>query len=52
MKDVFGTAILDYQLGNYSEDLVTSTSISVSDTLTISYLFRNYQTCLHLSKQP
>ena len=57
MKDVFGTAILDYQLGNYSEDLVTSTSISVSDTLPIPYLFRNYsdmpsleQTALKLSK--
>lgn len=57
MKDVFGTAILDYQLGKYSEDLVTSTSISVLDTLPIPYLFRNYsdmpsleQTALKLSK--
>ena len=57
MKDVFGTAILDYQLGNYSEDLVTSTSISDSDSLPLPYLFRNYsempsleQTALKLCK--
>ena len=57
MKDVFGTAILDYQLGNYSEDLVTSTSISEADSLPLTYLFRNHsempsleQTALKLSK--
>ena len=57
MKDVFGTAILDYQQGNYSEDLVTSTSISEEDVLPISYLFRDFsempaleQTALKLSK--
>ena len=57
MKDVFGTAILDYQLGNYSEDLVTSTSISEADSLPLPYLFRNHsempsieQTALKLSK--
>ena len=42
MKDIFGTAILDYQLGNYSEDLITSTSISEADYLPLPYLFRNY----------
>ena len=57
MKDVFGTAILDYQQGNYTEDLVTSTSISEEDVLPISYLFRDFsempaleQTALKLSK--
>ena len=57
MKDVFGTAILDYQLGNYSEDLITSTSISEADSLPLPYLFRNHsempsieQTALKLSK--
>lgn len=43
MKDVFGTAILDYQQGNYTEDLVTSTSISEEDTLPLPYLFRDFK---------
>lgn len=42
MKDVFGRAILDYQLGNYTEDIITSTSISDEDILPISYLFRDF----------
>ena len=57
MKDVFGSAILDYQKGNYTEDLVTSTSISEEDTLPLPYLFRGFsempsleQTALNLSK--
>lgn len=41
MKDVFGSALLDYQLGRYTEDIVTSTSISVKDLLPLPYLFRN-----------
>ena len=57
MKDVFGTAILDYQLENYTEDLITSTSISEKDILPLPYLFRAFsempsleQTALKLSK--
>ena len=57
MNDVFGSAILDYQEGNYTEDLVTSTSISEDDTLPLPYLFRAFsempsleQTALKLSK--
>ena len=42
MKDVFGTAILDYQQGNYTEDLITSTSISEDDSLPLPYLFREF----------
>ena len=42
MKDVFGTAILDYQQGNYTEDLVTSTSISEEDVLPLPYLFIDF----------
>lgn len=41
-KDLFGNALLDYQNGNYTEDLITSTSISEDDTLPLSYLFRSY----------
>jgi SAM-dependent methyltransferase len=42
MKDLFGQALLDYQNNNYSEDIITSTSISDADVLPIPYLFRSY----------
>ena len=42
MKDVFGKALLDFFLGNNDEDIITSTSISDNDTLSLSYLFRDY----------
>jgi cyclopropane fatty-acyl-phospholipid synthase-like methyltransferase len=41
-KDLFGIALLDYNRGNYTEDLVTSTNISDEDELPLPYLFRNY----------
>ena len=43
MKDLFGKALLDYQNGNYTEDILTSTSISDEDTLPLPYLFRDYK---------
>lgn len=43
MKDLFGKAIIDYQNGNYTEDITTSTSISDEDTLPLPYLFRDYK---------
>ncbi len=42
MKDLFGKAILDYQTNNAPEDLLTETSISEADEMSVSYLFRNY----------
>jgi hypothetical protein len=48
MNDVFGSAILDYQEGNYTEDLVTSTSISEEDTLALPYLCGAGSHSLHL----
>jgi len=42
MKDLFGKALLDYQNGNYTEDIITSTNISEEDILPIPYLFRSY----------
>lgn len=57
MKDLFGKALLDYQNGNYSEDIITSTNISAEDVLPLPYLFRDYndmpkleQKVLQLSK--
>ena len=43
MKDLFGKALLDYQNGNYSEDIMTSTNISDEDALPLPYLFRDYK---------
>ncbi len=43
MKDLFGQALLDYQNGQFSEDIITSTNISDEDELPISYLFRDYK---------
>lgn len=42
MKDIFGKALLDYQNGNYSEDIITCTNISDEDALPLPYLFRGY----------
>ena len=43
MKDIFGQALLDYQRGNYTEDIITETSISEEDVLPLPYLFRTYK---------
>lgn len=42
MKDLFGKAIFDFQTNNSPEDLVTETSISEEDEMSVSYLFRSY----------
>ena len=42
MKDLFGKAILDYQTNNSPEDLITETSISEEDEMSVAYLFRNF----------
>ncbi|WP_281637238.1 class I SAM-dependent methyltransferase [Flavobacterium marginilacus] len=42
MKDLFGKAMLDYQTNNEPEDLITETSISEADEMSVAYLFRSY----------
>lgn len=42
MKDLFGKAILDYQTNNSPEDLITETTISEEDEMSVAYLFRNF----------
>ena len=42
MKDVFGKALLDFQNGNYTEDIITWTSISEEDEIPLPYLFRPF----------
>ncbi len=43
MYDLFGKAILDYQTNNSPEDLLTETSISESDEMSVAYLFRSFE---------
>jgi len=40
--DILGTALLDYYNGNYSEDIITESTISEEDELPSAYLFRTY----------
>ncbi len=42
MKDVFGTALLEYQNGVYSEDIVTFSSLDEEDKIPLPYLFRDF----------
>lgn len=42
MKDLFGKAILDYQTNNSPEDLITETTISDEDEMSVAYLFRSF----------
>ncbi len=57
MLDLFGKAILDYQTNNNPEDIITETSISEADEMSVAYLFRDFtempnleQKALQLSK--
>lgn len=43
MKDLFGNALLDFYNGDYTEDIITSTSISDEDVLPLPYLFRSFK---------
>jgi SAM-dependent methyltransferase len=40
--DVLGEAILDYQKGNYTEDIITFSSVADEDTMPLPYLFRDF----------
>jgi SAM-dependent methyltransferase len=42
MKDLFGKAILDFQTNNKPENLITETTISEQDEMSIAYLFRAF----------
>lgn len=42
MKDLFGKAMFDFQTNNSPEDLITETSISEQDEMSVAYLFRSY----------
>lgn len=42
MKDLFGKAIFDYQTNHNPENLITETSISEADEMSVAYLFRSF----------
>ncbi len=50
MNDIFGKALLDYQHGDYTEDIRTETNISEEDILPLPYLFRDYSEMPNLEK--
>lgn len=43
MKDLFGKAMFDFQTNNSPEDIITETSISEEDEMSVTYLFRSYK---------
>ncbi|MDO6818820.1 bifunctional 2-polyprenyl-6-hydroxyphenol methylase/3-demethylubiquinol 3-O-methyltransferase UbiG [Zobellia sp. 1_MG-2023] len=43
MIDVFGRAILDFQKDNYTEDIITFSSLDEEDVIPVPYLFRNFK---------
>jgi len=51
MKDILGKALMDYQKGNYIEDIITSTNISDDDVLPLPYLFRDFNDMPKLEQQ-
>ncbi|KIO52136.1 class I SAM-dependent methyltransferase [Flavobacterium hibernum] len=42
MKDLFGKAMLDFQTNNSPQDIITETTISEEDEMSVDYLFRSY----------
>lgn len=51
MKDLFGKAILDYQTNNSPENLITETSISEADEMSVAYLFRSFSAMPKIEKK-
>lgn len=43
MTDVFGMALLDYQKGQYTEDIKTFSSLDEEDSIPVPYLFRSFR---------
>ncbi|WP_298473126.1 class I SAM-dependent methyltransferase [uncultured Maribacter sp.] len=50
-NDIYGEALLDYQKGNYTEDITTFLSLDEEDTLPLPYLFRDFKDMPPLEKQ-
>lgn len=41
--DIIGTAILDFYSGNYTKDIITTSSLDEEDNIPLPYLFRRYR---------
>ncbi len=41
--DILGKALMDFQSGNYSEDIITTSSLNEEDILPLPYLFRSFE---------
>ena len=50
-KDILGTALLDYQRGDYSEDIKTFSSLDEEDLIPLPYLFRDFDSMPHLEQK-
>lgn len=50
-KDILGTALLDFYNGNYTEDIITYSSLNEKDILPLPYLFRDYGQMPDLEKK-
>lgn len=51
MKDLLGKAILDFQTNNKPENIITETTISEPDEMSIAYMFRDFNEMPKLEKQ-
>jgi hypothetical protein len=50
MKDLLAKPFLDYQTNNSPEDLITETTISEEDEMSVAYLFRPTKKCHYGTK--
>lgn len=41
--DIFGKALIDYQTNNYTEDIITHSSLAGKDEMQLPYLFRSFE---------
>lgn len=51
MVDILGKALLDYQSGNYTEDIKTYSSLDEEDSVPLPYLFRDFDEMPFLEKK-
>ncbi|MGI9550840.1 MAG: class I SAM-dependent methyltransferase [Aurantibacter sp.] len=49
--DIIGKALLDFQAGNYSEDIITYSSLEEKDVIPLHYLFRDYESMPSLEQE-
>ncbi len=49
--DIFGEALLDYQKGEYTEDIITFSSLEEEDCIPLPYLFRSFTEMPSLEKE-